>query len=64
MKKHSYDTGTENAIYNLKDAAKALLGFERLHRIKFVSSRREQLLELANLTPEKLENDLQGKDLE
>jgi hypothetical protein len=53
------DKGPENALYNLKDAAKALLNWDRIGKVRLTPARREQFKELMELTPSKLEKETQ-----
>ena len=55
----THDIGLENAIDNLKDAAKALLAFERAERFKLCAWRRLELISLASLTLAKLQEEEQ-----
>lgn len=49
------DVGPENALYNLRDAARAVLNWERVAKIKLTPARRAQLKEISELTPRKIE---------
>jgi len=51
------DQGPQNAVYNLKDAAKAILNWEKIGKVKLTVARRRQLEELRDLTPQKLEQE-------
>lgn len=49
------EQGPQNAIANLQQAARAILNWEKVGKLKLAPSRRVQLKELAEVTPQKLE---------
>jgi hypothetical protein len=52
MSRAHSDIGLDKAITNLRDAAQALLNFERAKRIHLCASRRADLTRLSKLTLE------------
>lgn len=54
------DEGLDNCLLNLRDAARALLGFERSGRVGLSMNRRSELKALSELTLEQLRNEVEA----